>query len=83
MGALLERREPSLWQGKHSDFFRNTFEEPLDIAIQRTTSYEAVMLCPAQRSREETTSSDREMPPREAGRKHLNRENSLQSSIED
>jgi hypothetical protein len=36
------------------------FEEPCGIATQRTTSYEVVMLCPAQGSREATLSSDRE-----------------------
>jgi hypothetical protein len=47
VGALVEHRTPSPQQGRHSDFFRNTFEEPHDVATQRITSYEVVMLHPA------------------------------------
>jgi hypothetical protein len=36
------------------------FEEPHGITTQNTTSYEVVILCPAQGSREVTLSYDRE-----------------------
>jgi hypothetical protein len=36
------------------------FEEPRDITIHCTTSYEVVMICPTQGSREVTPSSDKE-----------------------
>jgi hypothetical protein len=49
-------------QGGHNDFFRRMFEEPRGIATQHTTSYEVVILHPAQGSREATPSNDKEAP---------------------
>jgi hypothetical protein len=49
-------------QGGHRNYFRNAFEEMCDIATQCTASYKAIMLRPAQGSREVSPSSDREMP---------------------
>jgi hypothetical protein len=57
VGAQPEHNARSLHQGEHNDFFRNTFEAPHDIATQHTTSYEAVVPRPTQRSREVTSSS--------------------------
>jgi hypothetical protein len=62
MGVLPERHAWSPHQGRHSDFFRNTFEEPCGIATQHATSYEVVMLRPTQGSKEATPSSDNEAP---------------------
>jgi hypothetical protein len=60
MGVLPKCHEQSPWQGRHNDFFKITFEEPHGITTYRTTSYEADMLCPTQRSREATPDSDKE-----------------------
>jgi hypothetical protein len=59
---LPERHVQSPRYGEHGDSFRGTFEEPCDVATQCTMSYEAIMLCPAQGSREATPSSDKETP---------------------
>jgi hypothetical protein len=53
----MPRAEPAA--SGHNDLFRSTFEEPHGIATQRTTSYEATMLCPALGSREATPSNDK------------------------
>jgi hypothetical protein len=50
------RVEPQV-HGEHSDFCRNTFEAPHNIATQHATSYEPIVLHPAQESREVTPSS--------------------------
>jgi hypothetical protein len=57
-GAQSEHDARSLHQGKHSDFFRNTFDAPPNIATQHATSYEAVVPFPTQRRREVIPSSD-------------------------
>jgi hypothetical protein len=59
-GALLERHRQSSWHEGSGDSFRSMFEELRDITTQRATSYEVIMLCPAQGSREVTPSSDKE-----------------------
>jgi hypothetical protein len=48
-------RSPLL--GEHSDFCRNTFKAPHSIFTQHTTSYDVVMVLPAQGSKEATPSS--------------------------
>jgi hypothetical protein len=60
--VLPDRRMQSPRQGGHNNFFRRMFEEPCDIATQHTTSYEVVILCPAQGSREATPNNDKEAP---------------------
>jgi hypothetical protein len=62
VGKWHKHRTQSLRQGGHRNSLRNVFEETCDIATQCTASYKAIMLCPAQGSREVSPSSDREMP---------------------
>jgi hypothetical protein len=62
LSALPSRYEQSSWQGRQSNFFESTFEEPRDVA----THYEAAMHCPTQASREATPSSDKEASSNDA-----------------
>jgi hypothetical protein len=63
MGTLPKHHARSPLQGERSNFFRDTFWEPHGIATLHATNHEAIMLCPAQGSREALPSSDKEAPP--------------------
>jgi hypothetical protein len=63
VSVLHEHYAQSPLQDEHGDFFRNIFGEPHGVTTPHATNYEAVMLRPAQGSREVTLSSCKEAPP--------------------